>query len=115
MELRLLLPHLLLRLVHQSQNLLCPAAEEHAVRGEHDPPALVLKESSAQLILHLGQLPAQGGLGDVQHIGGPGDRLLSRHREKIAQYPQFHRMPPSNRLYALIIHETCSERKGISL
>ena len=36
------------------------------------------------------QLPAEGGLGDVQVLGRPGDVPLPGHRQKVAEQPQFH-------------------------
>lgn len=57
-----------------------------------DAPFAAQEKRLAQLFFQLLHLPGQGGLGHVQGLGGSGDGLCLRDRQKIAEGPQFHVM-----------------------
>ena len=81
------------RLIHQIDDLLCPFTQKHPILCQSDPPAPPQKEGLTQLLLQFPQLPGERGLGRMQRLRRPGDILLSGHRQKIPQDPQFHSPP----------------------
>jgi hypothetical protein len=46
--------------------------------------------SRADLPFELPDLPDEGGLGDSQLGGGPGQRAVARHGDEVLQLPQLH-------------------------
>ena len=66
-------------LVHQLQNLLCPAAEQNPFIGQYNLPGPPVKELYSHFFFQLRNLTAQGRLCDMQHIGSPGDALFPDH------------------------------------
>ena len=59
------------------------AAQEAALGGEGDLPRAPIEEAHAHILFHLGELPAQRGLGDVKDVRGSGNGLFPRHGKKI--------------------------------
>ena len=49
-----------------------------------------LEQLDPQLILQLGDLPRQGGLGHMQLLGRFGEVFFSGDGQKIVEYPKFH-------------------------
>ena len=81
-------------LFHQLHDLAGPFAEQDAVFCQSDfavPPG---EQLFPQLFLQIHQLAGQGGLGQMQVFGSPGDALFPGHRQKIAQHTQLHRVSP---------------------
>ena len=76
---------LLLGLVHHVQNVLGPLAEQHPLVGKADIVVAPDKELLAQLVFQVLQLPGQGGLGDVEPLGGVGDAALPGHLQKVEE------------------------------
>ena len=73
---------LLLCLLNQREDLLRPAAQNHALLGEYDFPGTLGppdQQLFSQILLHPLQLGGQGGLGDVQGLRRCGDALLPGH------------------------------------
>ena len=66
-------------LVRQGQDLLRPPAQQHPMLRQGDPPAPE-EQGPANLRFQVHELPGQGGLGQVQGLGGGGDALLPGHR-----------------------------------
>lgn len=85
-----LLGQLLFGLIHQLQNFLGAPAQQHPFAGQRNLSASPVEQPDPHLLLHLGNLTAERGLGDVQHLGCPRDALLPHHRQKISQNPYFH-------------------------
>ena len=79
-------------LCQQADDLLCPLAEKRALLRQGDAPFAAQEERLAQFLLQLLHLPGQGGLGDVQGLGGRGDGPCLGDGQKIAEGPQFHGM-----------------------
>ena len=86
----LLLRELPLGLVHKLENFLRPAAQQKPFAGQGDLPRAPVKQPDPHFILHLGDLAAESGLGEVQQFSGPRNIFLPRHRQKVAQNPDFH-------------------------
>ena len=78
----------------QPEHLLGPAAQEHPLLGELQFAAAPAEQGAAQLLLQLGHLAAEGGLGNVQRPGRPGDVPLPGHSEEITEQAQFHGSSP---------------------
>lgn len=68
--------------------------EDAAVRGEAQALLAALEQGQAQVLLQLGDLPAQWRLGDVQAIGGPADVFLLGHGHEIAKLSQVKHVRP---------------------
>ena len=67
---------LLRRLVHHSQDILRPLAQQHSLLGQPDAEAAADKELFAQLRLQILELFGQRGLGNMQPPGRMGDASL---------------------------------------
>lgn len=89
-----LLREFLLGFPDQVQNLLRPLAQQYPLRGQGEAVASPDKEGMAQSGFQVPDLPGEGGLGDVEDVGGIGHAALSGDGEKIVQDPQFHKLPP---------------------
>lgn len=87
-------PELGLGLVQKSDDVLGPLAQEDAGLGEDDLSLPPEEQGLAQLGFQGHELLGQGGLGDVQALGGPGDVFLPGDGEKIAQYADVHGASP---------------------
>ena len=68
----------------RSHNLLGPPSQQNPVVCERDMVPATAEQLHPQLLLQLHQLPGEGGLGDVEQGGGPGDVLLAGRHQKIA-------------------------------
>ena len=79
-------------LFQQADDLLRPLAEKRTFLRQGDAPFAAQEKRLAQLFFQLLHLPGQGGLGHVQGLGGSGDGLCLRDRQKIAEGSQFHVM-----------------------
>lgn len=90
-----------LRLVRQIHNLLGPSEQEHSVLRQRDLPVSPHKQFFPQLIFQLHHLLGQGGLGNIQNLGGRRNIFLSGHRQKVPQNTQFH---PFTSVSTLIVH-----------
>ena len=93
-----------LGLVHHGHDLLSPLAQQHPLGGQIHPVAAAYQQGVPQAVLQVLDLPGQGGLGQVQVIGGPGDAALPGHRQKIAQRPYLHVMRPPLLMFRSSIH-----------
>jgi hypothetical protein len=74
--------------IHHGNDLLRPFAQKHAGRCQGYPVAAPNQKLLPQLLLQVMDLPGKGGLGHMQQICRPCDRLLSGHRQKVSQYSQ---------------------------
>ena len=81
-------------LVQKPDDLLGPLPQAHPVRGEGHAVALALEQTRAQFLLQVGQLPGQGGLGDVQGRCRRSDVALAGHGEKVVEHADFHVFSP---------------------
>ena len=88
------LPQLGLGFLHQGEDLVGPLAQQDAVFRQGDVPAAPDKQGFPDLLLQHHQLPGQGGLGEVEGLGGAGDALLPGHCEKIPQHAKLHSASP---------------------
>ena len=79
-----------LGLVHHGHDLLRPLAQQHPFGGQVHPVALADQQRPAQLLLQILHLAGEGGLGQVQKVGRPGDAALPGHGQEIAQRPYLH-------------------------
>ena len=75
------------RPVGQSQDLLSPPLEHHAVLGEDDVVVAPLEQLHPQLLLQLRDLPGQGWLGHVQLLGRLCEVFLPRYGQEVVEYP----------------------------
>ena len=87
---------LLLRQLHQPHQLLGAAAQHLSFLRQGDSPVAALKQRHAEFFLQILHLPRQGGLGDVQGLGGCRDRALTDHREKVLHRANVHIRPSSS-------------------
>ena len=79
-----------LGLVHHGHDLLGPAAQQHPFGGQVHPVALADQQGAAEFLLQVLHLAGEGGLGQVQKVGRPGDAALPGHGQEIAQGPYLH-------------------------
>ena len=81
-------------LLHQTDDLLGPFAEQHPLPGQGDPPFPPYKKLFSQLVLQLLDLLGQGRLRHMQGFSGTGDSLFPRHSQKVLQNTNVHTLPP---------------------
>ena len=72
-------------LFHQREDLRRPLLEQHAGIGQGDLPFAAQQQFGAQSLFQVRQLPADGGLGDVEQFRRPGDVPHFGHCQKIFQ------------------------------
>ncbi|MNH27049.1 hypothetical protein D3C79_871410 [compost metagenome] len=63
--------------------------------GEVDLALAALEQAHTQLAFHVLDLPAEGGRGDAQLLGGPGEMAVAGDAEKIAEMADFHQVLPA--------------------
>ncbi|GBG01937.1 hypothetical protein AZSI13_12640 [Azospira sp. I13] len=69
-------------------------AEELAGLGQGHPPGFASEERKSQFSFQQGDLPAEGGLGDVQDFGRRGETALVGNGKKVTNLAQaWHRNP----------------------
>lgn len=68
--------------------------ENPAVGGEPDALLAAFEQGESQVLLQLGDLPAERRLGDVQALGGTADVFVLGHGDEVAQLSQVKHVGP---------------------
>ncbi|MNQ87930.1 hypothetical protein D3C85_1031730 [compost metagenome] len=79
-----------LQLLHLGQDQLATGKQHLAAVGQGEAVSLPIEQGLAQLLLHVADHLADGGLGDEQLLGGAGEALLPHQFDKVTQGSDIH-------------------------
>ncbi len=79
-----------LQLLHLGQDGLGPVEQHPAAVGQGEAAPRAAQQGLTQLLLHVADHLADGGLGDEQLLGGAGEALFPHQFDKVTQGADVH-------------------------